>query len=550
MNIERVKRLLKQKENVRLEFKEAAAALPGNLFESICAMLNRDGGDILLGVQDDGTVSGVTKTSIPVIVANLVNLSNNSQKLDPPFILYPHTYELKGKSVIHIQVPASSQVHKTANVICDRSNDGDFKVTAPHQVAELYNRKRNHYTEGIIYPAVRFKDLNPLLFAKVRNLIKSNNANHPWLTLNDEQLLQKSGLWKRDYQSGKEGYTLATVLLFGKDEVIQQVVPHYKTDALVRIQDKLRYDDREYIQTNLIDAYEQLMAFVSKHLPDKFYMEGNQRISLRTKIFREIIANIIAHREYTNALPATFIIKKDAIETENANNPHGSGPISPDAFTPFPKNPAIAKFMMQLGWVEELGSGVLNVNKYWQVYGKGGKPQFIEGATFKIVLPVENSFLVGNEDGNEDGNKDSNEVGNTDINKKYFEDFKDIYSSDKLLKAIQKLYFKINKNYTFSEEQLNKIRPYLIYKNQYWLMILEFCITPKSRVQIFDHIGISNQTKNFKTIISPLIEYDMLAQTLKDRPTSKYQKYLVSNSGKKMIQLLKAAEENNKLNEQ
>jgi ATP-dependent DNA helicase RecG len=381
--------------------------LPGNLFETICAMLNRDGGDIILGVKDNGSIIGVTETFVPTMVTNLVNLSNNNQKLDPPFILYPQTYTLGAKIIIHIQVPASSQVHKTAGVTYDRSNDGDFKVMAPHLVAEIYNRKRNHYTEGIIYPAVRMEDLNQSLFSKVRNLIKSNHANHPWLALDDTQLLQKAGLWKRDYQTGQEGYTLAAVLLFGKDEVIQQVVPHYKTDALVRIQDKLRYDDREYIQTNLVDAYEQLMAFVSKHLPDRFYMEGNQRISLRTKIFREIIANIIAHREYTNAQPATLIIKSDAIETENANNPHGSGPISADAFTPFPKNPTIAKFMMQLGWVEELGSGVLNVNKYWQLYGKAAKPQFIEGAAFKIILPVSDSFFAGNEDGNKDGNQDA-----------------------------------------------------------------------------------------------------------------------------------------------
>jgi ATP-dependent DNA helicase RecG len=43
MGIERVKRLLKQKEDMRLEFKEAASALPGNLFESICAMLHWPG---------------------------------------------------------------------------------------------------------------------------------------------------------------------------------------------------------------------------------------------------------------------------------------------------------------------------------------------------------------------------------------------------------------------------------------------------------------------------------------------------------------------------
>jgi len=48
MSLEIVNRLLLERENIRLEFKEARTTLPGNLFESICAMLNRDGGDILL----------------------------------------------------------------------------------------------------------------------------------------------------------------------------------------------------------------------------------------------------------------------------------------------------------------------------------------------------------------------------------------------------------------------------------------------------------------------------------------------------------------------
>ena len=57
---------------------------------------------------------------------------------------------------------------------------------------------------------------------------------------------------------------------------------------------------------------------------------------------------------------------------------------------------------MQLGWVEELGSGVLNVNKYRQAYARAAKPQFIEGSTFKIVLPVSDSFFTGSQDGNQD----------------------------------------------------------------------------------------------------------------------------------------------------
>jgi ATP-dependent DNA helicase RecG len=388
MNIDRVKRLLKERENIRLEFKEAAFALPGNLFETICGMLNRDGGDIVLGVNNAGELTGVEESQVPAMISDLVNLSNNPSKLDPPFILFPQSYEIEGKTIIHIQVPASSQVHKTVNTIYDRSNDGDFRVTHVHQIAELHNHKRNHYSEGIIYNALRFEDFKADLFVKVRNLIRSKKIDHPWLALDDHQMLEKAGLWQRDSHSGQEGYTLAAAMLFGKDEVIQRIVPHYKIDALVRIVNLNRYDDREYIQTNLIEAYEQVMAFVAKHLPDKFYTEGDQRVSLRSKIFSEIAANMIVHREYTNAFPCTFIIYNDRVEAVNANNPHGYGPIDPLNFAPFAKNPTIAKFFIQIGRVDELGSGVLNVNRLIKKYADKGKVEFIEGATFKTIVPV------------------------------------------------------------------------------------------------------------------------------------------------------------------
>ena len=100
MIIEIVNKLLQQKEGIRLEFKEAKQALPSNLFETVCAMLNREGGDILLGVEDNGTVVGVEKSKADVLRTYLVNLSNNPQKLDPPFILFPAIYELQDKLVI------------------------------------------------------------------------------------------------------------------------------------------------------------------------------------------------------------------------------------------------------------------------------------------------------------------------------------------------------------------------------------------------------------------------------------------------------------------
>lgn len=394
MSIELVKSLLKQREKIRLEFKEARDSTPRNLFEKVCAFINREGGSILLGVNNQGEVIGVDPAAVEQISTDISSLSNNPTKLNPPFILFPSVVEINGKYIIHIQVPSSSLVHKCDNIVFDRSSDGDFRVSSLQGIAEIYNRKRVHFTEGTIYPHIQSSDFKDGLLEKVRNLIRSNKPNHPWLGLSDDGLFRTSGLYKIDYQSGSEGFTLAAVLLFGKDIVIKNILPHYKVDALVKIKDVDRYDDRLTLETNLIETYNELMDFAARHLPDKFHLEGDTRISLRERIFREIIANLIVHREYTNAHSATFTIFKDRVEMLNANNPNGSGPISISNFRPFPKNPIISKFFVQIGRVEELGSGIINVNKYLKYYSPGSKPEFIEDSVFKTIIPIKLTVSV------------------------------------------------------------------------------------------------------------------------------------------------------------
>src|SRR3972149_258731 len=142
MSIELVKTLLKKREKIRIEFKEARSAVPQNLFETVCAFLNREGGSILLGIDNNGKVTGVDPSAIDQMCADISSSSNNQNKLSPPFLLFPSEVEIKGKKIIHIQVPASSQVHKSNGIVFDRSSDGDFRVTTPEGTAEIYNRKR------------------------------------------------------------------------------------------------------------------------------------------------------------------------------------------------------------------------------------------------------------------------------------------------------------------------------------------------------------------------------------------------------------------------
>ncbi len=387
MTPERLKDILLKGESVEVEFKTSQFELNKDTFETICAFLNRMGGHLLLGVRNDGTAEGVMEGCVQDIVTNIVTNANNPQKLSPPFYLSTQVIEYEGKKVIYVYVPESSQVHSTNGKIFDRNEDGDFDISRQtEKVTQLYLRKQTTYSENRIYPYLKLSDFKPELFSRVRTLTKNERSDHPWQDMTDEALLRSAGLFKHDHQTGKDGFTLAAVLLLGKDEVIQSVLPHHKTDAILRVENVDRYDDRDDIRTNLIESYDRLMAFVRKHLPDKFYQEGEQRISLRDRIFREVVGNCIVHREFANAFPAKFIIEKDRVFSENWNRPHDGGVIDPANFSPYPKNPVIAKFFKEIGRVDELGSGVRNTFKYCSIYTPGTQPEFIEEDIFKTII--------------------------------------------------------------------------------------------------------------------------------------------------------------------
>jgi ATP-dependent DNA helicase RecG len=215
------------------------------------------------------------------------------------------------------------------------------------------------------------------------------NAKHPWKNMSNEEILRSSKMYLRDEQTGKEGYTMAAALMFGKEETIYSVCPHYKIDALCRKEDVDRYDDRDVMTCNLFEAYFRLLTFINKHTPDRFYLEGYARQSIRELIFREMTANFLSHREYSNPYPARITIYKDTVVSENWTIPQTIGRITPENVMPHPKNPAIANCFRQMGWVEDLGSGTRNMFHYCPIYVNGAFPVMEENDVFKLTVRYE-----------------------------------------------------------------------------------------------------------------------------------------------------------------
>ena len=322
---------------------------------------------------------------------DVVTALNNRDVLDPPFPLAVNEVVDGDHTILYIRVPISSFVHKHAGTIYDRQNDSDFRITDPARIAVMYARKRNVFTENQIYPHLSIDDLDALLFDKVKARIALVDANHPWLEagITNERILRDARLLRRDFATGETGLTLAAALLFGTDEVIGNILPAYRIDILVRRENMDRYDDRLQLKTNLIDSYLQALEFIKSKWPQKFYQDrdGNRK-DLRELIFRELVANVIIHREYNNATPTEIIIYEDRVVATNPNRTRFRGPLDLETFDAEPKNPNIRAFFNVLTWADEIGSGVKNMNKFVSSYAGGARPMFIEDEPFQSVIPM------------------------------------------------------------------------------------------------------------------------------------------------------------------
>jgi ATP-dependent DNA helicase RecG len=389
MTIQKFKQLIRDGEKLLVEFKRCKDELSNTVYETVSSFSNRYGGYILLGVEDDGEVSGVDPKAATKMKKNFANALNNPQRFAPTLFLALEEAKIDGKTVLWCYVPPNSQVVMFGGRIFDRNEDGDMDITRNSMmVAHIHQRKTADYSERKVFPYAKEEDFDfARLMPKVRRLAKNRVDDHPWENMTDMEIIRSAGLYQDDREAGKTGYNLAAILLFGRDEVIRSCTANYVTDAICRRENLNRYDDRLMVTTNLIDAYEQLIEFIAKHTLDRFHLIGDQSVSLRSKIARELVSNILVHREYTSAYPAKIIIERDRIVTENWSLPKVPGRIDPNNFAPYPKNPLLSRFFINIGRADVLGSGVRNLYQFTKLYS-GGEPELIDGDVFKTIVPL------------------------------------------------------------------------------------------------------------------------------------------------------------------
>lgn len=475
--------LIERGESHTVEFKKSTIDITKDVYETVCSFSNRDGGHIFLGVKDNGTILGICPDCIDRIKKDFVTAVNNENIMYPPLYLTPIEYEWDEKIILYIHVPVSSGVCRCSGRIYDRNHESDIDITNNEGlVYQLYARKQDTYYVNKIFPIFSVSDLRHDLIDRARRMTKARTEHHPWRNMTDEEVLRSAGLILTDLTSGKEGITLAAILLFGTDNMILSALSHHKTDAIFRVFNTDRYDDRDVIITNLLDSYDRLISFGEKHLNNLFTMDGIVSVSARDKILRKIVSNLLAHRDFSNAYVAKMIIEKDRIFTENSNRSHGFGSLSLSAFEPFPKNPPISKVFREIGLADELGSGMRNTYKYTKLYS-GAEPKFIEGDVFHTIIPLKDAATatVGPDN-----------TMNTEVT--------------------TQVTTQVNTQVKLSADKL--------------AALTEFCSTPRSRKEMQEFCGIKTAEYFRKHIIQPMLQSRILKQTIPDKPNSRNQKYM------------------------
>jgi len=160
-----------------------------------------------------------------------------------------------------------------------RNFEGDYRCTE-QEVSRMLSDRAEEPPDRRILEKFTMDDLDIPSLQQYRNRFASHKPTHPWLSEDDQTLLNKLGGWGCDRQSGAEGITVAGLLMFGKEESLREALPQYHVDYREKFSDDpdVRWTDRFTIDGtwagNLFQFYLRVIQRLSADLKLPFKLNA------------------------------------------------------------------------------------------------------------------------------------------------------------------------------------------------------------------------------------------------------------------------------------
>lgn len=380
--------LLPEKETLEIEFKSDLKKLSDtDLVDAVVAFANTSGGDIYLGVEDDGTPTGVHEshkdyTQLAALIAN--------RTVPPISVQAEPLYSDDGMMILLIHVPKNRSIVASSSGKMQRrriKGDGTPENIPlyPHEITTRLSELSLLDFSAQPVPGAQYQDLDPIERERLRGIIRSYNGEKYLLELSDEELDKAMQFVVTMDDSLIPTYT--GMLMLGRKEKLKEFIPTAEAAFIMMRGTEVTTNESFYLP--LLATIERMIDFVAARNPEQEVEQGLFRISIpefNPRAVREAIVNAFAHRDYTQLGRVLVRIDADGL---SVSNPGGfiEGVTYHNILTvePHGRNPVLADALKRVGLAERSGRGVDRIFEGSLMYGRD-LPDYSESTSTSVRL--------------------------------------------------------------------------------------------------------------------------------------------------------------------
>ncbi|MFD6860526.1 RNA-binding domain-containing protein [Rhodococcus sp. NPDC060090] len=402
MDIRTARTLIAAGESLTTEFKrgERNKFNDTELVNTVVCLANGSGGTLLIGVEDDGRITGAAHrhgaltnpTLIDALIAN---------RTSPILQTSTTVLEIDGHEVIATEVPDADFVTGTTE---GRYLKRAIRVDGtpecvPFPAHEMLAREIDRGAVDFARLPARgatWSDIDAQEVQRFRQLATASNSDPSTASLDDRGICQALQLTIVDL-SGEVHPSLGAILLFGTQPAVERFVPNHETAFQILTQDMSITANRFSRSPLFTTAQELLTSFRAWNTEEEVEF-GMLRVSLPLvpeTAAREAIANALVHRDYTATGAVRVVITEDAF---TVSSPGGFPPgvrLDNLLTTSRPRSPVLADAFRRAGLVERSGRGIDKIYSSLLKIGRDA-PDYSRSSSFSVeaVIPLGHADLA------------------------------------------------------------------------------------------------------------------------------------------------------------
>lgn len=359
----------------------------------VVAFANNKGVFLFIGIVDDSKEINKDFIYDEKKVFDLIHQVQD--RTEPTITLIPHKINVEGKNLLVLEIPFSTQLHRTSRgEFLIRSNDGNRPIE-PYEMATIMSEKGlivyDQKTWHISGEWIDEKRLSTLV-----DMIEAKNADSPYLDKSKEDLLDSLGMTKDE---DGEPLPTTTGLLFIGNQTALRELPYYEVKYIHYFSDGT-YKPYEY-KGNIVEVAKACFAQLRAEIKQKEYVFGLFREYVEDYseiVIRELLINALAHRSLSRQQIVEIRKYDDGryLEIESPGTfPEG---ITVENYLrkTNPRNPNVMDILREIGLAEKAGSGFDKIFTDLLKKGKSlPKPEETDNSViFRIKADVVSEKLI------------------------------------------------------------------------------------------------------------------------------------------------------------